>query len=196
MIQIVNLTTWLSVLLLLYAGWTDFRTWKIPNTLVLALVTLYALRAVAVMLGSGDAGADRCFAPTGIGGDAGAGLLLFALGVVPLGFRPVRRRRRQALPADRPVHRLARHAAAFAIFLLDRRRPRRLLTLRLPVPLHLSRISPFSCASRKSARARKVPYGVIMVFAALLTPVPCPSAGTDASQVAGPPAPEWRKKRR
>ena len=87
MIQIVNLITWISVLLLLYAAWTDFSTWKIPNTLVLALVTLYALRAVAVMLGSGDAGAVRCFSSTGIGGDAGAGLLMFVLGVVLWAFR-------------------------------------------------------------------------------------------------------------
>lgn len=71
MLQLANLTNSLSVLLFLYAAWTDFRTWKIPNRLVLALVTLYALRAVAELLGSEDVGA-ALFASSGIGGDVAA----------------------------------------------------------------------------------------------------------------------------
>ncbi|MBB6224931.1 Flp pilus assembly protein protease CpaA [Rhizobium leguminosarum] len=47
---------------------------------------LYALRAVAVMLGSADVGA-ALFASSGIGGDVGAGLLMFMLGVVLWAFR-------------------------------------------------------------------------------------------------------------
>jgi prepilin peptidase CpaA len=57
MVKMIDVISSISVLLFLYAAWTDFRTWKIPNTIVLALVTLYALRAVAVMLGSEDVGA-------------------------------------------------------------------------------------------------------------------------------------------
>lgn len=79
MVKMIDVISSISVLLFLYAAWTDFRTWKIPNTIVLALVTLYALRAVAVMLGSEDVGA-ALFASSGIGGDVGAGLLMFMLG--------------------------------------------------------------------------------------------------------------------
>ncbi|MGO7207279.1 pilus assembly protein CpaA, partial [Rhizobium ruizarguesonis] len=70
MVKMIDVISSSSVLLFLYAAWTDFRTWKIPNTIVLALVTLYALRAVAVMLGSEDVGA-ALFASSGIGGDVG-----------------------------------------------------------------------------------------------------------------------------
>jgi len=42
--QMIDVISSLSVFLFLYAAWTDFRTWKIPNTIVLALVALYALR--------------------------------------------------------------------------------------------------------------------------------------------------------
>lgn len=54
MLEAVVVINSLSVLLFLYAAWTDFRTWKILNTVVLALMTLYALRAVVVLLGSDD----------------------------------------------------------------------------------------------------------------------------------------------
>jgi len=71
MLQVIHVISSLSVFLFLYAAWTDFRTWKIPNSIVLALIALYALRAVAVILGSQDVGA-ALFASSGIGGDVGA----------------------------------------------------------------------------------------------------------------------------
>ena len=53
---------------------------------MLALVALYALRTVAVIRDLQDVGA-ALFASSGIGGDVGAGLLMFALGVALWAFR-------------------------------------------------------------------------------------------------------------
>jgi len=165
MIQIVNLITWISVLLLLYAAWTDFRTWKIPTTLVLALVTLYALRAVAVMLGSGDAGA-ALFSSTGIGGDAGAGLLMFVLGVVLWAFRLFGAGDAKLfLPIGLFIGWHGMLPFSFFLLVLG---VATLLMLRLPVPLPFAHLAFFMRIEEIRA-SRKVPYGVLMVFAALLT---------------------------
>ncbi|PKA43793.1 pilus assembly protein CpaA [Rhizobium sullae] len=184
MLQIVGFTTWLSVLLFLYAGWTDFRTWRIPNTLVLALVTLYALRAVAVILGSEDVGATL-FAPTGIGGDVGAGLLMFALGVVLWAFRMFGAGDAKLfLPIGLFV---GWHGMLpFSIFLLVLG-VATMLTLRLPVPLPFRHLAFFMRIEEIRA-SRKVPYGVVMVFAALLT-LALPSSETDASATSASRAP-------
>lgn len=86
MTEIINIITAISVLLFLYAAWSDFRSWKIPNAAILALVTLYSLRVLAGLLMTQDVGA-ALFSSTGIGGDVAAGLLLFALGVGLWTFR-------------------------------------------------------------------------------------------------------------
>lgn len=165
MVQLVNLTTWLSVLLFLYAAWTDFRTWKIPNTLLLALVTLYALRAVAVMLGSEDVGATL-FASTGIGGDVGAGLLMFVLGILLWAFRLFGAGDAKLfLPIGLFV---GWHGMLpFSLFLLVVG-VATLLMLRLPVPMPVAHLAFFMRIAEIRV-SRKVPYGVVMVFAALLT---------------------------
>ncbi|CAN7327105.1 prepilin peptidase [Pararhizobium sp. LjRoot238] len=163
MTQTINIITAISVLLFLYAAWSDFRSWKIPNGAILALLALYCLRALAGLLTTDDIGA-ALFSSIGIGGDAAAGLLLFALGVglwtfglfgagdaklfLPIGLF------------------IGWHSMLpFAIFLLIGG-VLALLALRLPMPLQLAHMSIFM-RIEEIRTMRKVPYGVIMVFAAL-----------------------------
>jgi prepilin peptidase CpaA len=162
MIVVVNS---LSVLLFLYAAWTDFRTWKIPNTVVLALVALYGLRAVAVMLGSEDLGATL-FASSGIGGAVGAGLLMFMLGVALWAFRLFGAGDAKLfLPIGLFVgwHGMLPFAVLLLVLGIVT-----LLVLRLPVPLPVAHLA-FFMRIQEIRASRKIPYGVIMVFATLLT---------------------------
>ncbi|MBX5002040.1 A24 family peptidase [Rhizobium lentis] len=165
MLQLANLTNSLSVLLFLYAAWTDFRTWKIPNRLVLALVTLYALRAVAELLGSEDVGA-ALFASSGIGGDVAAGLLMFMLGVMLWAFRLFGAGDAKLfLPIGLFVgwHGMLPFAVLLLVLGIVT-----LLALRLPVPLPVAHLA-FFMRIEEIRTTRKIPYGVIMVFAVLLT---------------------------
>ncbi|MBB4194397.1 prepilin peptidase CpaA [Rhizobium aethiopicum] len=165
MLELVVVINSLSVLLFLCAAWTDFRTWKIPNTLVLALVTLYALRAVAVMLGSEDVGA-ALFASSGIGGDLGAGLLMFMLGVALWAFRLFGAGDAKLfLPIGLFIgwHGMMSFAVLLLVLGIVT-----LLVLRLPVPLPVAHLAFFMRIEEIRA-SRKIPYGVIMVFATLLT---------------------------
>ncbi|MBX5089043.1 A24 family peptidase [Rhizobium lentis] len=165
MLQLANLTNSLSVLLFLYAAWTDFRTWKIPNRLVLALVTLYALRAVAELLGSEDVGA-ALFASSGIGGDVAAGLLMFMLGVMLWAFRLFGAGDAKLfLPIGLFVGWHGMLPFSFLLLVLG---IVTLLALRLPVPLRVAHLAFFMRIEEIRA-SRKIPYGVIMVFAVLLT---------------------------
>lgn len=165
MLKMIVVINSLSVLLFLYAAWTDFRTWKIPNTLVLALVTLYALRAMAVMLASEDVGA-ALFASSGIGGDLGAGLLMFMLGVALWAFRLFGAGDAKLfLPIGLFIgwHGMMPFAVLLLVLGIVT-----LLVLRLPAPLRVAHLAFFMRIEEIRA-SRKIPYGVIMVFAALLT---------------------------
>ena len=155
----------ISVLLFLYAAWTDFRTWKIPNTIVLALVTLYALRAMVVIFSSEDVGA-ALFASSGIGGDVGAGLLMFMLGVVLWAFRLFGAGDAKLfLPIGLFIGWHGMLPFSFLLLVLG---VVTLLVLRLPVPLRVAHLAFFMRIGEIRA-SRKIPYGVLMVFAALLT---------------------------
>ncbi|MCB2401393.1 A24 family peptidase [Rhizobium ruizarguesonis] len=165
MLEMVIVINSLSVLLFLYAAWTDFRTWKIPNTIVLALVALYALRAVAVMLGSEDVGA-ALFASSGIGGDVGAGLLMFTLGVMLWAFRLFGAGDAKLfLPIGLFVGWQGMLPFSLLLLVLG---IVTLLVLRLPVPLRVAHLAFFMRIEEIRA-SRKIPYGVVMVFAVLLT---------------------------
>ncbi|MBY5403768.1 prepilin peptidase (plasmid) [Rhizobium sp. WSM4643] len=165
MLEMIIVVNSLSVLLFLYAAWTDFRTWKIPNTIVLALVTLYVLRAVGVMLGSEDVGA-ALFASSGIGGDVGAGLLMFMLGVALWAFRLFGAGDAKLfLPIGLFVGWHGMLPFSFFLLILG---IVTLLALRLPVPLPVAHLAFFMRIEEIRA-SRKIPYGVVMVFAALLT---------------------------
>ena len=165
MLKLVVVINYLSVLVFLYAAWTDFRTWKIPNAVVLALVTLYALRAAAVMLGSEDVG-DALFASSGIGGDLGAGLLMFMLGVVLWALRLFGAGDAKLfLPIGLFVGWHGMLPFSFFLLVLG---IVTLLALRLPVPLPVAHLAFFMRIAEIRA-SRKVPYGVVMVFAVLLT---------------------------
>ncbi|MBX5009738.1 pilus assembly protein CpaA [Rhizobium lentis] len=165
MLHMIDVVNYLAVFLFLYAAWTDFRTWKIPNSLVLALVTLYAVRAVAELLGSEDVGA-ALFASSGIGGDVGAGLLMFMLGVMLWAFRLFGAGDAKLfLPIGLFVgwHGMLPFAVSLLVLGIVT-----LLALRLPVPLRVAHLAFFMRIGEIRA-SRKIPYGVIMVFAVLLT---------------------------
>ncbi|MGO7581630.1 prepilin peptidase [Rhizobium ruizarguesonis] len=165
MLQIIDVISSLSVFLFLYAAWTDFRTWKIPNAIVLALVALYALRTVTAILGSQDVGA-ALFASSGIGGDVGAGLLMFILGVMLWAFRLFGAGDAKLfLPIGLFVGWHGMLPFSFLLLVLG---IVTLLVLRLPVPLRVAHLAFFMRIEEIRA-SRKVPYGVVMVFAALLT---------------------------
>ncbi|MBB2680417.1 UNVERIFIED_ORG: prepilin peptidase CpaA [Rhizobium esperanzae] len=165
MLEMVVVINSLSVLLFLYAAWTDFRTWKIPNTVVLALVTLYALRAAVVILGSEDVGA-ALFASSGIGGDVGAGLLMFMLGVALWAFRLFGAGDAKLfLPIGLFVGWHGMLPFSFLLLVLG---IATLLVLRLPVPLRVAHLAFFVRIAEIRA-SRKIPYGVLMVFAVLFT---------------------------
>ncbi|MBX4950555.1 pilus assembly protein CpaA [Rhizobium binae] len=165
MLETVVVINSLSVLLFLYAAWTDFRTWKILNTVVLALMTLYALRAVVVLLGSDDVGA-ALFAASGIGGDVGAGLLMFMLGVVLWAFRLFGAGDAKLfLPIGLFVGWHGMLPFSFLLLVLG---IVTLLVLRLPVPRRVAHLG-FFVRIDEIRTSRKIPYGVLMVFALLLT---------------------------
>ena len=163
MTQAINIVTGVAVLLFLYAAWSDFRSWKIPNGAILALLALYCLSAVAGLLATGDVGA-ALFSSKGIGGDVGAGLLLFALGIGLWAFGLFGAGDAKLfLPIGLFI---GWHGMLpFAVFLLIGG-VLALLALRLPMPLQLAHISVFMRIEEIRA-TRKLPYGVIMVIAAL-----------------------------
>ncbi|ACP22542.1 CpaA pilus assembly protein (plasmid) [Sinorhizobium fredii NGR234] len=175
MIAEINILIVATVLLLLYAAWSDFRLWKIPNSVVLALMAVYALGAALKLLTAEQAGgalgelmADdlgaALFSAHGLAGDVGAGLLLFALGFGLWSFRLFGAGDAKLfLPIG--VFIGWNGMLPFAVFLLIGGIAA-LLILKLPMPLQLAH---FSVAMRlEEIRAtRKVPYGVIMVAATL-----------------------------
>ncbi|NRP69596.1 hypothetical protein ILFOPFJJ_00468 [Ensifer psoraleae] len=163
MMPTVNLFTALAVLLFLYAAWSDFRSWKIPNAAILALVGLYAVNAAVALLMAEDIGA-ALFSSAGIGGDVGAGLLLFVLGFGLWLFRLFGAGDAKLfLPIGLFV---GWHGMLpFAIFLLIGG-VFTILALKLPMPLQLAHLSFFTRIEEIRA-TRKIPYGVIMVFATI-----------------------------
>lgn len=165
MTEIINIITAISILIFLYAAWSDFRNWKIPNGAILALLALYCLRALVELLTSGDVG-TALFSSTGVGGDAGAGLLLFTLGIVLWAFGLFGAGDAKLfLPIGLFIgwHGML----SFAVFLLIGG-VLTLLALRWPVPMQLAHLSIFMRIEEIRA-TRKIPYGVIMVIAVLAT---------------------------
>ncbi|OAP34639.1 prepilin peptidase [Sinorhizobium americanum] len=175
MISGINILIVATVLLLLYAAWSDFRFWKIPNGVVLALIAVYALGAALKLLMAEQAGgalgelmADdlgaALFSASGIAGDVGAGMLLFILGFGLWSFRLFGAGDAKLfLPIGFFI---GWHGMLpFAIFLLIGGIAA-LLILKLPMPLQLAH---FSVVMRleEIRTTRKIPYGVIMVAAAL-----------------------------
>ncbi|AFL51554.1 prepilin peptidase CpaA [Sinorhizobium fredii] len=163
MIGNINIAIVASVLLLLYAAWSDFRHWKIPNAIVLALIAVYAVGASMTLLTTEDVGAVL-FSSDGIGGDIAAGLLLFALGFGLWSFRLFGAGDAKLfLPIGFFV---GWHGMLpFAVFLLIGGIAA-LLILKVPMPLQLAHLSVVM-RLEEIRTTRKIPYGVIMVAAAL-----------------------------
>ncbi|MEY9627243.1 prepilin peptidase [Sinorhizobium fredii] len=175
MIGEINILIVATVLLLLYAAWSDFRFWKIPNSIVLALIVVYAFSAALKLLMAEQAGgalgelmADdlgaELFSSSGIAGDIGAGLLLFTLGFGLWSFKLFGAGDAKLfLPIGLFI---GWHGMLpFAVFLLIGGIGA-LLILKFPMPLQLAH---FSVVMRleEIRTTRKIPYGVIMVAAAL-----------------------------
>jgi prepilin peptidase CpaA len=155
----------------LYAAWSDFRFWKIPNGLVLALIAVYTLGvALRLMMPEQAGGAlaedigATLFSSAGIAGDLAAGIVLFALGFALWCFKLFGAGDAKLfLPIGLFI---GWHGMLpFAIFLLIGG-ILTLLALRLPMPLQFAH---FSVVMRlqEIRSTRKIPYGVIMVAAAL-----------------------------
>lgn len=165
MIQEFNIIPLAAWLVFLYAAWSDFQRWRIPNGAVLALVAIYGLGAAARLLSTEDFGAEL-FSLDGVGGDVGAGLLFFALGVGLWAFRLFGAGDAKLfLPIGLFV---GWHAMLpFAFFLLLGG-VLTMLALRLPMPLAFAHYAVIMRIEEIRV-TRKIPYGVIMVFAALVT---------------------------
>lgn len=159
----ISIITAASIFLFLYAAWSDFRLWKIPNGAVLALITLYVLGAALRLMMADDPGATL-FSPAGIGGDLAAGLMLFVLG---FGLWSLKLFGAGDAKLFLPIGLFIgwQGMLPFAVFLLIGGIAT-LLALKLPMPLQFAQ---FAVVMRlQEIRAtRKIPYGVIMVAAAL-----------------------------
>ncbi|AWM28201.1 prepilin peptidase [Sinorhizobium fredii] len=163
MITEINILIVATVLLLLYAAWSDFRLWKIPNAIVLALIAVYALHAALKLLTAEDVGATL-FAANGIAGDLASGLLLFVLGFALWGCRLFGAGDAKLfLPIGFFVG--WQGMLPFSIFLLMGG-ILALLALKLPMPLQSAHYAVVMRVEEIRA-TRKIPYGVIMVAAAL-----------------------------
>lgn len=167
----INIIMIASVFLFLYAAWSDFRFWKIPNGIVLALIAVYAFGTVLRFMipdQSGGALADdfgaTLFSSTGIAGDLVAGIVLFILGFALWSFGLFGAGDAKLfLPIGLFIG--WQGMLPFAIFLLIGGIIA-LLALKLPMPLQFAH---FAVVMRlqEIRTTRKIPYGVIMVGAAL-----------------------------
>lgn len=165
MIEVFNIIPWTAGLVFLYAAWSDFQRWRIPNGAVLALIAVYALGAAVKLLAVEDVGA-ALFSLSGVGGDVGAGLLLFTLGVVLWAFRLFGAGDAKLfLPIGLFV---GWHGMLpFAIFLLIGG-ILTMLALKVPMPLAIAHYAVVMRIEEIRV-SHKIPYGVIMVFATLVT---------------------------
>ncbi len=165
MIEVFNIIPWTAGLVFLYAAWSDFQRWRIPNGAVLALIAVYALGAAVKLLAVEDVGA-ALFSLSGVGGDVGAGLLLFTLGVVLWAFRLFGAGDAKLfLPIGLFV---GWHGMLpFAIFLLIGG-ILTMLALKVPMPLAFAHYAVVMRIEEIRV-SRKIPYGVIMVLATLVT---------------------------
>ncbi|ASY57850.1 MULTISPECIES: prepilin peptidase [Sinorhizobium] len=163
MISAINILIVTKVLLLFYAAWSDFRLWKIPNLIVLALVAVYGFYTALQLLTAEDVGA-ALFSSSGIAGDVGAGLLLFAIGFGLWSFKLFGAGDAKLfLPIGLFI---GWHGMLpFAVFLLIGGVVT-LLILKLPMPLQLAHLSVVMRVE-EIRTTRKIPYGVIMAAAAL-----------------------------
>ncbi|MBP2237512.1 prepilin peptidase CpaA [Sinorhizobium kostiense] len=175
MIASIDIITITSVFLFLYAAWSDFRLWKIPNGTVLALIVVYALDATLRLMTAKQAGGAlgllteedlgaTLFSLNGIGGDLAAGLLLFALGFALWCFRLFGAGDAKLfLPIGLFIGWYA--MLPFAMFLLIGG-VLTMLALKLPLPLQFAHYAVV-IRLEEIRTTRKIPYGVIMVGAAL-----------------------------
>lgn len=167
MSEFINIIPLVAAALFLYSAWSDFQRWRIPNGAVLALAATYTLGAAAKLMTTQDIGA-ALFSLDGVGGDIGAGLLLFMLGVALWAFRLFGAGDAKLfLPIGLFV---GWHGMLpFAVFLLIGG-ILTMLALRLPMPLAFAHYAVIMRIEEIRV-TRKIPYGVIMVFATLVTMV-------------------------
>ncbi len=145
------------------AAVSDFRSWKIPNTLVLALVALYAVMRVGRLLLEPGLGV---FSMAGLYGDLAAAGLLFVLGVALWIARMFGAGDAKLFfPIGLYIGWVG--LMPFAIFLLVFG-ILALVLLKMPVPLQLQ-ASMVAIRLDEIRKSRKVPYGVIMVASTFVT---------------------------
>ena len=152
--------------LIVTAAWQDFRTWKIRNWTVLALLAVYALLALLRWLMPSDGLLDELGPRSPIYGDLAAGLLLFAIGFVLWALKMLGAGDAKLfLPVGLFVGleflfpfgvALAVGAVVVAV------------ALKFPVPLHYQ-VWPTAARLEEIRKTGKVPYGVLIAAAALFS---------------------------
>lgn len=144
-------------LVFVYAAVTDFRSWKIHNHTILALIILFALYAVCAVVSP-----DDMPLPVSLPGAVGAAALLFATGFLLWQFKLLGAGDAKLMF---PVGLFVgwNSLMAYAVFLIGFALLATLL-LRLPLPYGLSSTWP-GMRLNEIRKTGKVPYGVIMVAA-------------------------------
>lgn len=146
-----------TCLCLLYAAFTDFRSWKIPNKIVWALILLFAIYAACRPYVSAE-----WFPPVHILSALGAGALLFATGFLLWQFKLLGAGDAKLMF---PIGLFLgwNNLMSYALFLVGFALIAMLL-LRFPLPYGLARTWP-GMRLNEIRRTGKVPYGIVMVAA-------------------------------
>lgn len=146
-----------TCLCFLYAAFTDFRSWKIHNQTVLALILLFAIYAACR-----PHVAISWYPPVHLLSALGAGVLLFATGFLLWQFKLLGAGDAKLMF---PIGLFLgwSNMITYAFFLVGFALLTMLL-LRMPLPYGLSRTWP-GMRLNEIRRTGKVPYGVVMVAA-------------------------------
>jgi prepilin peptidase CpaA len=157
--------TALAALGLVAAAVTDFRSWKIPNRIILSLVALYIARTLGVAALDADFRANL-FGFENVSGDLAAAFLLFVMGVVLWMFKLFGAGDAKLFfPIGLFIGWIG--LMPFSLFLLFFGVVA-MIVLKAPLPVPLQMTYFFTRLDEIRA-TRKVPYGVVMAAAALVT---------------------------
>ncbi|MBS3648095.1 prepilin peptidase [Pseudaminobacter sp. 19-2017] len=160
--------------LMAYTAWEDFSRWKIPNGHVMALIALYAILALSrwLLAPAGPAASGGVLSEIGPGWsaqglwwDLGAGALLFVIGFALWALRMMGAGDAKLLF---PIGLFVGWADLLAFaFLLMIGGVLAFVLLKLPIPLQYHAF-PGVVRLEEIRKSGKVPYGVVMVVAALI----------------------------
>jgi len=165
MLQLEFIGVVAAALLILWAAWQDFLTWKIRNATVLALIAVYGVMAVGRYWWAYRSAGDLADMHSIVLGDLAAALLLFAIGFVLWMFRLFGAGDAKLLfPIGLFVG--FNNLMLFAVILLLGAIVVMLaLKIRIPVQYHAY---PYVARLEEIRSTGKIPYGVLLAVAALV----------------------------